>query len=117
MDIESLRDLLLGYEHVTEETPFGPDTLVYKIGGKIFAILPINNESMRFALKNTPEKNIELRAEFEGIQGAFHMNKKHWNMLMFEHGLKMSLVKELISESYLLVYSSLPKKIKEQYPI
>ena len=117
MDVELLRELLLSFQHVSEETPFGPDTLVYKVCGKIFAILPLDSQPMRFALKNTPEKNLELRAEFEGIQGAFHMNKVHWNMLLFEFGLKTALVKTLISESYQLVYSALPKKTREQYPL
>jgi predicted DNA-binding protein (MmcQ/YjbR family) len=117
MDIERIREYVLSYEHVTEETPFGPQTLVYKVAGKIFAILPLDENPMRFSLKNTPEKNIELRAEYEGIQGAFHMNKTHWNMLLFEFGLKSALVKELISESYQLVYDSHTKKIKEQFPL
>jgi predicted DNA-binding protein (MmcQ/YjbR family) len=117
MDIEAIREFLLSFEFVTEETPFGPDTLVYKVAGKIFAIMPLNEEKLRMSLKNTPEKNLELRAEYDGIQGAFHMNKVHWNMLLFEFGLKISLVKQLISESYHIVYDSHTKKIKEQFPI
>jgi predicted DNA-binding protein (MmcQ/YjbR family) len=117
MDIETIREYLLSFEHVTEETPFGPDALVYKVAGKMFALLPIEYEALRISLKNTPEKNIELRAEFDGIQGAYHMNKVHWNMLLFEYGFKTALVKELISESYQLVYDSHTKKIKEQFPL
>jgi predicted DNA-binding protein (MmcQ/YjbR family) len=116
MDIETLREYLLTFEHVSEETPFGPDTLVYKVAGKIFVIMPIESETLRIALKNTPEKNIDLRADFEGIVGAYHMNKTHWNTLTLDL-VKNCLVKELISESYQLVYDSHTKKIKEQFPL
>ncbi|MBC7557544.1 MAG: MmcQ/YjbR family DNA-binding protein, partial [Chryseobacterium sp.] len=65
------------------------------------------------SLKNTPEKNIELRAKHYQIEGAFHMNKTHWNSVVCE-GLKADLVLELIDDSYDLVFKSLTKKMKDE---
>lgn len=115
MNIEILRDYCLSLPKITEETPFGPDTLVFKIMGKIFAIIPLDNEDCIISLKNTPDKNQELRAEYAFIQGAFHMNKTHWNMVLINNTVKSSLVKSLISESYDLVFNSLSKKLKEEF--
>jgi predicted DNA-binding protein (MmcQ/YjbR family) len=117
MDIEWLREQCLRLKYVSEETPFGPEALVYKVLGKMFALIPIDRNPPSISLKNTPDKNIQLREEYEGIQGAYHMNKTHWNMLLFEYPLKRQLVSELIWESYKMVYESHPKKIKEANPL
>jgi predicted DNA-binding protein (MmcQ/YjbR family) len=116
-DLDSLREYLLSFKYVTEESPFGPGTLVYKVCGKMFALLPIDREDWVISLKNTPERNIELREEYAAIEGAYHMNKTHWNMLQLENGLKTSLIKELVLESYNLVYVGLPRKTKAEFPL
>lgn len=114
MDIEGVRDYCLSFKGVTEELPFGPDALVFKVMGKMFCLLPLNGESKRISLKNTPEKNIELRAEYDFIDGAYHMNKTHWSSVDLKAPVKASLVNELIKESYELVVSGLTKKLKEE---
>lgn len=111
MNIVVLRDMVMALPHASEGDPFGPTVLVYKVGGKMFAMIPIDEP--RISLKNTPEKNVELREEHDYIQAAWHMNKTHWNMILMDQNPKMSLVKELIHDSYTLVFDSLPKKIKE----
>jgi predicted DNA-binding protein (MmcQ/YjbR family) len=114
MDIESLRTYCLAKKGVTEELPFGPDTLVFKVMGKMFALLPLENLDLRLSLKNTPDKNLELRAQHPGIQGAYHMNKKHWNMVLMSMGVPSKLLFELIDESYDLVVRGLTKKLREE---
>ncbi len=114
MDIESYRNYCLAKKGVTEELPFGPDTLVFKVMGKMFALCPLDSEDYRISLKNTPDKNLELRAENEAIQGAFHMNKTHWNMLLMQNGISSKLLAQLTDESYELVKNGLPKKLKAE---
>jgi predicted DNA-binding protein (MmcQ/YjbR family) len=107
------RDYLLSREATTEETPFGPDALVYKVGGKMFAILGLKDDIGQLNLKCDPERAIDLRLEHESILPGYHMNKKHWNTLVLDGTLKPALVRELIDHSYELVVASLPKKTRE----
>jgi predicted DNA-binding protein (MmcQ/YjbR family) len=112
MNIEEARNYCLSLKGVTEELPFGPETLVFKVMGKMFALLPLDTEDFRISLKNTPEKNIELRQEYSFIEGAYHMNKSHWNMIFVDYSVKKSLIIQLIKESYDLVVDKLPKATK-----
>lgn len=114
MDIEGVRDYCLSFKGVTEELPFGPDVLVFKVMGKMFCLLPLTGESKRISLKNTPEKNIELRAEYDFIDGAYHMSKIHWSSVNLRSNVKADLVRDLVRESYDLVAAGLTKKLKEE---
>lgn len=114
MNIESFREYCLQKKGVTEELPFGPDTLVYKVMGKMFALTGLESERFAMTLKNTPEKNEELRAEYPGITGAYHMNKRHWSTVKVDSNIKDNLLKEWIDESYEIVVSNLPKKTREE---
>lgn len=103
--------------HVSEQLPFDEVTLVFKIAQqKIFAITPLDaaNQSN---LKCDPERALELRANYCAIQPGFHMNKKHWNTVLFNEDADDKLIEELIDHSYELVYRGLPQKIKKAYPI
>lgn len=103
MDVEEFRNYCLSKSETTEEFPFGPETLVFKIKGKIFALAGLDEKPFRVSLKCDPEKAIALREEFPDIiEGAYHMNKKHWNQLQAEV-LPGSLMQELIDHSYDLV--------------
>jgi len=112
MNIEKLRAYCLSKKAVEETMPFGDDTLVYKVMGKVFALASINKANS-VNLKCDPEKAILLREEFDGIQPGYHMNKKHWNTVYFE-GVSDKLCRELIDHSYELVVDGLPKKIKSE---
>ncbi len=94
---------------VTEETPFGPDVLVYKVAGKMFATLAFEDEVGRMNLKCDPERALELREEWDAIMPGWHMNKKHWNTLILDGSLSASLVTELIDDSYQLVIKGMTK--------
>jgi predicted DNA-binding protein (MmcQ/YjbR family) len=112
MNLEVFREYCLSKKSVTEELPFGPDTLVYKVMGKMFALTGFDFVSV--SLKNIPEKNQELRAEFEGVEGAYHMNKLHWNSVVMNGSIKDVLLREWIDESYEIVAQSLTKKLQEE---
>lgn len=114
MDIESLRDYCLSKPAVEETLPFGPDTLVYKVGGKVFLICPMDSETFRFNVKCDPEKAIELRERYECVQPGYHMNKKHWNTIVVDGTVSNSMLKEWINDSYDLIVDSLPVKTREQ---
>ncbi len=110
MDIEQLRDYCLSKKEATEGFPFGEDTLVFKVKGKIFLIASLNSPQLQFNLKCNPEKAIELREEFDAIQPGYHMNKKLWNTIIMDESLPMKLIKEMIDDSYILIVKSLSKK-------
>ena len=98
---------------VVETTPFGPDVLVYKIGGKMFALATPDEIPHTVNLKCDPVRSLELRDRYEDITPGWHMNKKHWNTLNLGGRLPNALVRELVEHSYQLVVASLPKKTRE----
>jgi len=111
MNIEEFRDYCLAKPGVTAETPFGPDTLVFKVGGKIFALTDINTFAS-INLKCEPIKALQLREEYDAIRPGYHMNKKHWNTVLINGQIRYSLLIELIDHSYNLVYAGLSKSEK-----
>jgi len=114
MDIETFRGYCLQLNGVEETLPFGPDTLVYKVMGKAFALTGLDAEEFRVNLKCDPEYAIDLRENFPGvIIPGWHMNKRHWNTVFFEHGLGNEFLTGLIDHSYQLVVSGLPKKTRD----
>jgi len=119
MDILELRSYCLAYKGTTEDFPFDEDTLVFKVMGKMFALVGLKKwESGNPAinLKCDPEKAIQLREEYpEEIYGGYHMSKKHWNTVII-NGPQLSekQIKKFIDHSYKLVTSKLTKKQKEE---
>ncbi len=113
MDIESFREYCLSKPACEESFPFDEETLVFKVLGKIFAILPLEYENPRANLKADPDKSIELRERHFQIYGAYHMNKKHWNTVELETGLDDKLIIEMIDHSYEMVVAKLTKKNRE----
>ena len=108
MNIEEFRDYCLLKPGVTEDMPFGENTLVFKVGGKMFALTDINSFAS-INLKCDPEKALELRDQYPFILPGYHMNKKHWNTVVLDGAISRNLLTELIDHSYNLVYSGLPK--------
>jgi predicted DNA-binding protein (MmcQ/YjbR family) len=115
MNVEEVRDFALSLQASSEDFPFDEHTLVLRVGGKIFAILPLE-KSGRINLKCDPDRSVALREEFEAITPGYHMNKKWWNTVEFDR-LPEAMVKELITNSHSLVGSSLPKKLKAELGI
>lgn len=108
MNIEGLRDYCIQKTGVTEGFPFGNETLVFKLHGKIFLIAGL--ETNFFNAKCDPERAIELREQYPEIKPAYHQNKKHWNSVYTDGGLKDKVLYELIDHSYEMVNKTLPKK-------
>src|SRR5438309_2640990 len=98
---------------VTEELPFGPDTQVFKVGGKMFAVCPAVPVPDRVSLKCDPHFAQRLRADHDGITAAYHMNKRHWNTLILDGRLPPELVEDLLGHSYTLVVDGLPRSLRE----
>lgn len=103
MNIETIREYCLAKEHVEETLPFGPDTLVYKVNGKVFLLMGMDNPDLRFNVKCDPDKALELREQYPAVQPGYHMNKKHWNTVLVDGSVKSDLLREWIDDSYNLV--------------
>lgn len=114
MNIELLREYCLSKKGVEETLPFGPDTLVYKVGGKVFLLTGLDEAELRFNVKCDPDKAVELRENFACVLPGYHMNKKHWNTIVVDGSVSIGQLKEWIDHSYQLVVSSLPKKTREE---
>ncbi len=115
MNLETYYEYCLSKKGVTEHFPFDEDTLVFKVGGKVFALSSLSQwekGNPTVNLKCDPERAQELRAEYDGINPGFHMNKVHWNTITINNDVSDVLLKELISHSYDLVFKSLTKKIQ-----
>ena len=121
MNIEQVRDYALSLKGVTEDHPFGDDNITFRIEGKIFMCLWLGDNNLesescqpRFAIKLSPERNEELRAQNTSVTPAWHWNKKHWSDIFYS-SLPDELVMAWIQESYLLVVAKLPKAIRQYY--
>jgi predicted DNA-binding protein (MmcQ/YjbR family) len=117
MNLETFYEYCLSKKGVTEHFPFDEDTLVFKVGGKMFALsslLQWEKGSPSMNLKCDPERAEELRAEYDAIQPGFHMSKVHWNTIAVNQDVPTALLKELIDHSYDLVFKSLTKKIQTE---
>jgi predicted DNA-binding protein (MmcQ/YjbR family) len=117
MNLETFYEYCLSKKGVTEHFPFDEDTLVFKVGGKMFALsslLQWEKGSPSMNLKCDPERAEELRAEYDAIQPGFHMSKVHWNTIAVNQDVPTALLKELIDHSYGLVFKSLTKKIQTE---
>ena len=115
MNLETYYEYCLSKKGVTEHFPFDEDTLVFKVGGKMFALsslLQWEKGTPSVNLKCDPERAQELRAEYDAIQPGFHMSKIHWNTIAVNQDVPDALLKELIDHSYDLVFKSLTKKIQ-----
>jgi predicted DNA-binding protein (MmcQ/YjbR family) len=109
MDIEQFRDYCLAKKGSSEYFPFGPETLVMRVGRKLFALTGLESGQFSVNLKCDPDKAVELREQYPEIQPGWHMNKKHWNTVDFEGSLDGRILRELINHSYDLVAKSLKK--------
>ena len=104
MNIEALREYCLSKKEVTEEFPFGNDTLVFKVKGKIFLLAGLDNNPLQFNVKCDPDKAIELRDEYpDAVLPGFHMNKKHWNTVVANGHLSNKQLLQMVDDSYNLI--------------
>lgn len=109
MDIETFRAYCLAKPGTSESLPFGGDTLVFKVGSKMFALTDIEN-FVSVNLKCDPTKAIAMRDQYQAVTPGYHMNKKHWNTVLINGDVNPKIFKELIDHSYFLVINSLTKR-------
>lgn len=114
MDIEQLRDYCLVKKGVEEGFPFGPETLVFKVMGKMFLLTGISSQPLQFNAKCDPEQAITLRETYSCVLPGYHMNKQHWNTIICDGTASDKLLKQWIDDSYALIVHSLPKKLKAE---
>jgi predicted DNA-binding protein (MmcQ/YjbR family) len=112
MDAEIIREYCLAKKGVTEGFPFDEVTLVFKVGGKMFALVSLDGD-LAINLKCDPELAIELREQYACVEPGFHMAKSHWNTIQVDGSVSDKLIREWIDHSYELVKSSLPRKTRE----
>jgi len=116
MDLAKFRDYCLSKPQTSEGTPFGPDVLVFKVVGKIFALASLDEVPARANLKCDPDLALELRDRYEQVRPGYHMNKKHWNTVEIERGIPDGELRQMIDHSYDLVAKSLPKSAGARRP-
>lgn len=107
--LEDIRICCLQKKETTEGFPFDEDTLVFKVNGKMFALMNLTGP-LSVNLKCNPNKSIQLREEYLWIKPAYHMNKTHWNTLELDEDFDPQLLFELIDHSYELVIQTMPKR-------
>lgn len=106
---EELHAACLEPNGAAEERPFGPETSVFKVGGKVFALSRLDAEPLSVSLKCDPELAVQLRATYPEIVGGYHLNKRHWNTVRLDGAVPERLVLEMIEDSYDLVVAKLPR--------
>lgn len=113
MNIEELRDYCLQKHGATEGFPFGEDTIVFKVGGKMFLLAGLQ-DGKHFNAKCDPELAAELRERYTEVKPGYHMNKTMWNTVYMEGTLTKKQLREMIDHSYELIVKSLPKKLRAE---
>ena len=108
MDLESFREYCLSKPGATEDMPFGEDVLVFRVGGKMFALASLDEIPATANLKCDPDLALELRDRYEQVRPGYHMSKKHWNTVEIDNGIPDAELHKMIDHSYELVVKRLP---------
>ena len=114
MDYDRLHHYLISKPGAVVDFPFDTVTLVLKVGGKMFALVTLDEHPLRMNLKCVPAKAQALRDCFAAITPGYHMNKRHWNTLVLDESLPEDLILSLIDDSYDLVVNGLSKATRQQ---
>jgi predicted DNA-binding protein (MmcQ/YjbR family) len=114
MNLEQLRAVLLSKKGTTEERPFGPEALVFKVIGKMFALVPDADPPPSISLKCDPSQALFLRDLYAAVKPGYHLNKQHWNTVTFDGSVPESELLGMIDDSYDLVVKGLTRAQREQ---
>ena len=114
MTFDQYREYCLSKKGATEDLPFDDVTLVFKVAGKMFSLVSMNESPLHVNLKCDPERSVLLREKYESITPGYHMNKKHWNTLLLNGTISDEILQELTDHSYSLVFDSLTKAQREE---
>jgi predicted DNA-binding protein (MmcQ/YjbR family) len=115
MHVEELREYCLSLKEVVESFPFDDSSLVFKVLGKMFALIPLDHPELSIALKCDPEKAIELREKYSCVEPAYHFHKKYWNTIYLNRNMSDEEVKFWIQHSIDEVVKKLPKQVQREY--
>lgn len=113
MNIEEIREYCIGKNGAAEDMPFGDDTLVFKVKGKMFALMNLEGD-LHVNLKCDPDEAVRLRETFDNIIPGYHMNKRLWNTVIVDGRINKKQLKKMIDDSYALVVQKLPKKVQAE---
>jgi predicted DNA-binding protein (MmcQ/YjbR family) len=114
MDATDLRAWCLRQPGAIEDFPFGPEHSVFKVAGKMFALSNLDGTPLEISVKCEPELAAGLRRSYPAIRPGYHLNKRHWNTLTLDGSLPDELVRELVEDSYDLVVSALPARVRAE---
>lgn len=114
MQLETLKAYCIGKQAATSDFPFGPETQVYRVMGKIFALVALTNTPLSINLKCDPTLAEILRQTYPAVIPGYHMNKRHWNTVILDGSIPEAEVYEMIDQSYELIVKSLPRTQREQ---
>ena len=109
MDRKALRRLCLGFSGSEETFPFGTETSVFKVAGKMFALSRLSGDPLSVSLKCEPPLAEELRAAHAAVTPGYHLNKRHWNTVVIDGSLPDGMIGDMVEDSYDLVVSRLPR--------
>jgi predicted DNA-binding protein (MmcQ/YjbR family) len=112
MDGAGLRAWCLQQAGAIEDFPFGPEASVFKVAGKMFALSALESTPLQVSVKCEPDLAMALRDTYPAIGPGYHLNKRHWNTITLDGSLPDQLVRDLIEDSYDLVVSALPKRVR-----
>lgn len=115
MNIEELRDYCLSLPLVTEYMPFKEEYLIFRVYEKWIAVIPMQELELSISVKCEPTYALDLRERYQGINAAWHFNKKYWNNIKLNEDVSTDLVQQLIRHSIDEVVSKLPKKTRLEY--
>ncbi len=114
MTVDDLTALLASYPGATSGYPFGPDVEVWKVGGKMFALVAVDADPLRVSLKCDPDLALELRAQYpDQVAAGYHLDKRHWNTVTVDATLPPFELEDWVGHSYHLVVAGLAKKVRE----
>lgn len=114
MHLDALRDHCLAKPGATEDMPFGPDVLTFKVAGKMFALTNLERLPLAVGMKCDPERAIDLRERYTGIDTGPYLDGKHWHYVELQSDVSDPLIRELVDHSYTLVVAGLTKKARAQ---
>jgi predicted DNA-binding protein (MmcQ/YjbR family) len=114
VELEEMRSHLLGKPGAVQEHPFGPEAMVFKVGGKMFALIAWEETPLRITLKCDPVEAIALRQQHAAITAGYHMNKKWWNTIALDGTVTEQDLARMMDDSYDLVVEGLPKKARQE---
>jgi predicted DNA-binding protein (MmcQ/YjbR family) len=114
LDLEGIRSWALSKPRVSEEMPFGPDTLVFKVAQKVFLLINLDTQPLHLTFKGPPAQNELMRGQHPSLRPGYHSNKKHWNSLSLDGSVPGPEVWQWLEDSYGLVVAKLPRYLQKE---